>query len=207
MPLIRKDPPTAAPQTSPGPAIADLSSASADRRWAAARSAASEPGGIAALGHALAVEANARVREAILTALARTGSAEAVDAVLPHLRSDESGLRTAILDTLRLMPQALASRLAGLLHDGDADVRVLACDLARDPAIAGAADLLCDLLQHDPSANVCAAAVEVLAEIGGESALPALAQCPERFPADPFLAFAVDMATRRILSQPSDPRG
>jgi HEAT repeat protein len=205
MPLIRKDPPTA--QKTPGPAIADLASASADRRWAAARGAASEPGGIAALGRALTVEANARVREAMLTALARTGSAEAVDAVLPHLRSDESGLRTAILDTLRLMPQALAPRLAGLLHDGDADVRLLACDLARDPAMAGAADLLCDLLERDPSANVCAAAVEVLAEIGGERALPALTRCAARFPTDPFLAFAAGMATRRILSQPPSAGG
>jgi HEAT repeat protein len=82
---------------------------------------------------------------------------------------------------------------------------VLACDLARAPAITGAADLLCDLLERDPSANVCAAAVEVLAEIGGESALPALAHCAERFPADPFLAFAVEMATRQILSQSPAP--
>jgi len=150
----------------------------------------------------LAVEANPRVREAILTALARRGSAEAVDAVLPHLRSDDAGLRTAVLDTLRAMPLALAPYLAGLLRDRDADVRLLACDLARDPAIAGAADLLCDLLARDPSANVCAAAVEVLAEIGEAAALPALAHCATRFPVDPFLAFAVEMATQRILSQP-----
>jgi HEAT repeat protein len=202
MPLIRKDPPANAPPKGPGPAIADLASNSVDRRWAAARSAASEPGGIEALGRALAVEANPRVREAILTALARAGSAEAVDAVLPHLRSDHAGLRTAALDTLRAMPKALAPHLAGLLRDQDSDVRLLACDLARDPAIAGAADLLCDLLACDPSANVCAAAVEVLAEIGEEAALPALAQCATRFPADPFLAFAVEMATQQILSQP-----
>jgi hypothetical protein len=201
MPLIRKDPPANTPPTSPGPAIADLTSNSADRRWAAARSAASEPGGIKALGRALAVEADPRVREAILTALARNCSAEAVDAVLPHLRSDHSGLRTAALDTLRAMPRALAPHLAGLLRDQDSDVRLLACDLARDPAIAGAADLLCDLLVREPRANVCAAAVEVLAEIGEEGALPALAQCATRFPADPFLAFAIEMATQQILSQ------
>lgn len=202
MPLIRKDPPAGAPPKTPGQVIADLASGSADRRWAAARSAASEPGGIEALGRALAVEANPRVRDAILTALARTGSAEAVDAVLPHLRSDNASLRTAALDTLRAMPRALAPHLAGLLRDQDSDVRLLACDLARNPAIAGSADLLCDLLAREPSANVCAAAVEVLAEIGEEGALPALAQCATRFPADPFLAFAVEIATQRILSQP-----
>ncbi|MFZ3326051.1 MAG: hypothetical protein WA231_09235 [Methylocella sp.] len=47
-------------------------------------------------------------------------------------------------------------------------------------------------------ANVCAAAVDVLAEIGDVQALPTLWRCAARFPNDPFLAFAIKVAADRL---------
>ena len=205
MPLIRK-PASASPPTEalPRDHLADLASGTPDERWAAARTATEVPGGVEALSRALCVERDARVREAILTSLARLGTPEAVAAILPHLRSDDANLRAGSLDALRVVPGALAPRLPSLLADPDADVRLLACDLARGLPADRAVALLCGVLAREPEANVCAAAVEVLAEIAGPDALPALDACARRFPGDPFLPFAVRVAAERIGARPPD---
>lgn len=203
MPLVRR-PTSAFP--SPEPELPDRAAALAtgtpDERWAAARAVADAPDAVEVLGRALEVEEDPRVREAILTSLARQGTPEALAAILPHLRSDDANLRAGVLDALRLMPNALTPQLPDLLADADADVRLLACDLARGLPVADSTGLLCGLLTRDPEANVCAAAVEVLAEIAGPDALPAIEGCVRRFPGDPFLPFAVRIAAERIGARP-----
>jgi HEAT repeat protein len=207
MPLIRKPstPPTAAAPTAGAPAAA-LRDGNADERWAAARALAT-PDGVAALRQALAAEADPRVREAILTSLARVGSPESARAVIPYIGSDEATVRTGALDALRAMPQAVAESLPGLLADPDPDVRLLACELVREVPGAAATRMLADLLDAEAESNVCAAAVEVLAEVGGPDSLPALARCAERFGHEPFLAFAIKVASERIGAQAADRLG
>jgi hypothetical protein len=58
--------------------------------------------------------------------------------------------------------------------------------------------LLCRLLEHEQHPNVCAAAIDVLAEVGTRDAVPALQACAERFAGTPFLPFAVSIAIARI---------
>jgi HEAT repeat protein len=201
MPLVRK------PSTQVRPAAAaSLAGDTADERWAAARAAAERPDGVALLSAALSREADPRVREAIFTALARIATAESAAAVLPCLRSDDAGLRTAAIDCLRAMPLATAAHLPTLLADPDADVRLLSCELARGLPDDQANRLLCDLLEVETEKNVCAAAVEVLAEIGRPEALPSLARCATRFDGDPFIAFSIKVATARIVAPPRAPR-
>jgi hypothetical protein len=97
------------------------------------------------------------------------------------------------------MPDAVAAHIPRLLKDDDADVRLLACELVRNQPAA--ATMLGEVLATEREANVCAAAIEVLAEAGGPELLPLLAECAARFPNDPFLAFAVRVASERIGSQ------
>ena len=175
-----------------------LADASPDARWAAARAAADRPEAVPALADALARENDVRVREAIFTALARIATSESVLVVLPYIRSDDASLRTGSLDALRAMPSLMEPHLPQLLADPDGDVRLLACDLARTMTKAGMPELLCKLLDTDPQANVCAAAVEVLAEIGNADAVPSLKRCAARFPGDPFLGFAIEAAIERL---------
>lgn len=204
MPLIRGKPPAPAGATLDDDGIAlAMSTGSVDERWAAARAAAELPGGLDILRTALATETTPRVREAIFTGLARIATPASAAVAVDCMRSDDSGVRTGALDALRAMPEATAPHLAGLLRDEDADVRLLACELVRNQPAGAAAQLLVALLTSEREANVCAAAVEVLAEIGDPSALPVLAQCAARFPDDPFLAFAIGMASDRIGSQAS----
>jgi hypothetical protein len=206
MPLIRKpSTPVRTPPVDAAAAFAALEKGTDDERWAAARLVSELPGGIAALGRALSSEPDRRVREAILTSLARTGSGESVQALLPFLRSDEANLRSGALDALAAMKAAVGPYLPALLDDRDPDVRLLACELVRNLPAEGATHLLCKLLEAETEANVCAAAVEVLAEVGGPEALPALARCAERFRGTAFLEFSIRVTADRIRSQSARP--
>ncbi|HEY4174449.1 MAG TPA: HEAT repeat domain-containing protein, partial [Rhodopila sp.] len=173
----------------------------------AARAAVTLPGGVEALGAALGKEADPRVRTAIFTGLTRVASSASVDAVLPYLRADDANVRTGALDALRAMPRAVLPRLPELLNDADTDVRILSCEIARSLAPAEATSLLCDLLDHETDANVCAAAVDVLAEIGQAAAEPALRRCADRFPRAEFISFAVKVALQRVSAQADDAPG
>lgn len=199
MPLVRK-PSSETPIAQPDRAslATSLLGGSDDERWAAARSAYEIDDGVSLLGRALESERVPRIREAIFTALAKIGTPEAAAVVLPLLRSDEAAQRTAALDALQAMPSAAAGHLTLLLEDADPDVRLLACEIARRLPVDESAEVLVALIDREENANVCAAAIEVLAETGGLQSLPALARCGARFPDDPFLAFAVKAAIDRI---------
>ena len=206
MPLIRKSSTPAPPPSVDGAsAFAALEEGTDEERWVAARVVSEMPGGVAALAKALRSERDSRVREAILTSLVRTGSGECVEALLPFLRADEANVRTGALDALRAMKDAVRPYLPGLFQDRDADVRLLACELARNLPADVAAGLLCELLDAETEANVCAAAVEVLAEVGGPEALPALARCADRFRQTAFLDFSIKVTADRIRSQAARP--
>jgi HEAT repeat protein len=202
MPLIKR--PAAGTEIpapdSPNIAVA-LLEGSDDERWTAARSASEIPDNISLLSNALSREGVPRVREAIFTALAKIGTAESAAVVLPHLRSDDAARRTGALDALRAMAPAAGAHLPLLLSDADPDVRLLACELARNLPADEASRTLGALIEREENANVCAAAIEVLAETGDAAILPALSACAARFPNDPFLGFAADLASRRIGSR------
>lgn len=207
MPLVRGPQPPARTESEPfAEASSDLTGGDADQRWAAARMLANAPGAVGALSAAAARESVPRVREAIFTSLARIGSAESARAASTFLASDEADLRTAAMDALRAMPSAVRPLLPDLLVNADPDVRILTCDLVRDAPAGEASSLLCRVLDEDAHPNVCAAAVDVLAEVGGPEALPALGRCADRFPDEAFLGFSIRVAAERIGSQPAGPR-
>lgn len=199
MPLVRK-PAQALPveAATPQDILEALSSPHEERRWAAARAAAGAQHLGRPLAEALQSETAPRVREALLTSLVQIGNAESVAAVLSLLRSDDAGQRVAALDALRIMIRGAGELLPPLLHDADVDVRILSCELARALPDDAATALLCDVLRTEPDPNVCAAAVEVLAEMGREDALPALAARAQKFSGTPFLTFAIQVASDRI---------
>jgi HEAT repeat protein len=199
MPLVRKP---SDPALSSKPAPASLTAETSDERWAAARAASKHADGIASLATALAKETDPRVREAIFTSLARIATAASAEAVVPYLKSEEANLRTGAIDALRAMPRAAAPHLPGLLADPDSDVRLLSCEIVRCLPDTEANRLLCDLLDREAEKNVCAAAIEVLSEIGQPEALPVLERCAARFATDPFIAFSISVARDRIGAVP-----
>lgn len=204
MPLIRKPPSVASgtSPTAPDPAavFAALAAGSDDERWAAARAAADLPDSVPVLADALRRERSPVVREALFSALAHIASPRSVEAVLPFLRSDDASVRTEASDALLAMKEVVWPYVAPLLRDRDADVRILACGLVRDMPGEVAASLCCSVLDSEPEPNVCAVAVEVLAEVGESTALPVLERCAKRFSDSPFLEFSIQMAIDRVRS-------
>jgi HEAT repeat protein len=196
MPFIRRDPTSGTEKRSAGAArtLEDLRSEDGEARWTAARALGGDPQDLPALAAALAVEPTARVREALMTAIVRIGGEASVAALTLCMRSQNAAMRAAAIDALQAMPEAILPFMPALLADADSDVRILATELARKLPSQEATRLLSDLLEREPHPNVCAAAIEVLAEAGTSEAVPALRACAERFAGAPFLPFAVSVA-------------
>ena len=209
MPLIRKP---NKPSTPIAPQVAvdikqGLSSANENERWAAARAAAQSADATDVLLAALAAEQSPRVREALFTSLATIGSPQSVQAIVDFIRSDDAAVRAAALDALRARVDAIRTHIPALLSDSDSDVRILSCELARSLPNEEATRLLSELLTREDQPNVCAAAIEVLAEAGGPEALAVLDACAVRFADTPFMSFAIQVAKSRIQAQSAAPHG
>ncbi len=203
MPFIKRAPTTPTADTdAEGLAshLAALSSHDDEVRWRAARALGGRAEFVAQLAAALSVEQVPRVREAMMTALMRVGDAASIETLLPYLRSQDAGLRATALEALQALPEVILPFLPTLLADSDSDVRVLATELARNMPAPGATRILCELIENEEHPNVCAAAIEVLAEVGTREALPALKLCAERFSNTPFVSFAVSVAIARIAT-------
>lgn len=200
MPLIRGKKSGASGEAS-GSHQAALDSPDADSRWTAARAFAGKADAVPALAAALARESIPRVREAIMTALIRIGNPASIEVLLPYLRSQDAGVRAASIEALQALPEAIAPFMPPLLSDSDSDVRLLATELARNMEASEATRLLCELIEHEHHPNVCAAAIDVLTEVGTPEALPTLARCAARFAATPFLPFAISVAMNRISGE------
>lgn len=198
MPLIRKPPSGEPPQPAPSDTASGLTSASADARWSAARALGRMPGHSQTLVAALQRESDPRVRDALFTALAKVGDDVAIRALCDSIRSPDAAMRTGALDALATMPDEIIPQLGALLRDPDPDVRILSCDLARRIPAALATKELSGLLEREEVANVCAAAAEVLTEVGEPDAIPALQAAKARFADDEFLGYAMDAAIRTI---------
>lgn len=166
------------------------------RRWAAL-DLAGKPEATEALSARLATEESRAARDAIVTALVQTGGEPVARALVPHLRSEDAAVRNAAVGALALI-EATAMVVPELLADPDPDVRVLCVMVLaslHDPRVP---DWLLSVIEGDDHANVCGCAVDVLAEVGEPGMCDALEALPARFPSDPFLPFAVDLAVKRL---------
>lgn len=156
------------------------------------------PQAVPGLCERLGEEEDHAVRETLLLTLMGLRSRAVAEGLIPHLRSEDAGLRNAVIDALQKMPDAVAPCMEDILHDPDSDVRIFAVNvLAALPHPQGP-EWLIDVVEHDDHLNVCVAAVDVLTEVGGPEAAAPLRRLLARFPDEPFLAFAVETALRRI---------
>lgn len=168
------------------------------RRRQAVRRLAELPEGLPYLIAHLEVELDRSVLEVLLQALVRAATPEAQAALVQGLRSDQATLRNATLDALRQHPDQATLLVEQLLEDSDPDVRILTLSLLGTLALPQTESWLIQVLEHDPHVNVCAAAIDLLCEVGTEAARPALEAVSRRFASEPYVQFAVQQALRRI---------
>ena len=197
-PLTTDEP---APARSVGELLADLAAPSPGQRRAAIRELGAYPTAARPLCEHLSRESDLSVRESILTALMRLASGEVVAGLIPYLASEDVWLRNAVIEALPRMAQASRAALTEQLLHPEADVRILsvtALAQLRDSVVTAR---LVQLLADEPDVNVCAAALEDVAERGTGSAIPALHALAARFDDEPFIAFATGLAISRIESR------
>ena len=205
MVLTRNSTPPAPEQAAPQPGsdwdtvrmrLADPDAAT--RRWAA-RDAAMMPEASALLAERLRVEGEPSVRKVILTSLTRIGDSTAVASLVQCLRcEDDARLRGDAIEAIKALPGAVSDIVPELLRDEDSDVRIQAIsmlEVVQDPQVEA---WLLEIIEHDPVLNVCAAALNLLNEIGTGAAFAALTRLQARYPDEPYIRFATDLAFRRI---------
>ena len=178
--------------------LAQLSEANSKARRSAARDLSDCPGAAAALVERLKIEPEVSVREVILTTLTRLGDRTAVAGLVDCLRSEDAALRNEAIEAMKQLPDAVAPIMRELLADPVSDVRIFAVDILESLRHQEVEAWLIEVIDKDPHINVCAAAVDLLSEVGTEAALKALAGLKTRFADEPYIHFAADLALKRI---------
>ena len=205
MPLIRAGEPPAfkaeAPPAGSDQLVAALHQGMPAERRAAARGLASYPEAVADLAVHLGNEPDASVRDAILTALIALRTPAAAAGLLPYLRSEDAALRNEAIEALQAMPEAVAPYIEKMLSDRNSDVRILMINVLAALPHPLVPRWLEQVVRADQHVNVCAAAIDALAEAGDAATEPALAAVAARFPDEPFIAYAAGIAMRRIAGQ------
>lgn len=181
--------------------LVDLSAPESGTRRAAARELAAYPQAAMDLCDRLEVETSPSVRAAIFAALIRQQTAEVAARLARHLRSDDASLRNGAIEALQEMPDAVVPHLQGLLADADSDVRIFAVNILGALCLAEAPRWLAEVVRRETHINVCAAAVDALAEVGGLEVIDDLQALRDRFAGDAFMVFAIDTAIRRIRGE------
>lgn len=174
-------------------------SLASSRRWAA-RDLSGCPDAAAALVAQLHREDDHTVREIILTSLTMLGNATAVAGMVACLRSEEASLRNEAIEAMKLMPEAVAPILDSLIRDPDPDVRIFTVNIMESLRYPLVEEKLREVIEQDPHLNVCATAVDLLGEVGTVSSRQALENLKLRFPDDPYISFAANLALKRISS-------
>jgi len=169
----------------------------AARRWAA-RDLAFCPESSAALIEQLQQELNSSVREIILTTLTQLGDELAVASLVNYLRSEDVVLRNEAIEAMKLLPEEVAPIMGNLLKDPDPDVRISAVNILESLRHQNVEVWLKEVIEQDVHVNVCATAVDLLGEVGTAASQEALENLKIRFPDEPYISFAADLALKRI---------
>lgn len=167
------------------------------RRWAA-RDLVQFPEATRALVDRLGLEADGAARQVILTTLTRLGDEVAVAGLVECLRSEDVALRNEAVDAMKQLPDEVAPIMRGLLKDADPDVRIFAVNILESLRHPEVESWLIEVIRDDSHVNVCATAVDLLGEVGSLAARDALLLLRERFPQEPYVQFAANLALRRI---------
>jgi len=167
------------------------------RRWAARDLAEHEESSDALIAR-LTCEADPSVRDAILTALTHLGNTRAVLGLVECLRSEDAALRNEAIEAMKRLPEAVAPIMNSLLADEDSDVRIFAVNILESLCHPQVETWLIGVIEQDDHINVCGTAVDLLGEVGTPVSQSALIHLKAKFPDEPYICFAVDLALKRI---------
>lgn len=171
-----------------------------DTAVAAPAAAKQVPTGSArSLAARIASEPSLPRRAQMLTGLVALNSPAAAAALAGLIGHADAAVRGSGVDGLRRIGAAVARpALAALLASPSPDVRIRALDAIDRVPDAEIEAWLIALLGREPQHNVCALALDLLADMGTPTALPVIREVRLRFANEPFVAFAADHALCQI---------
>ena len=167
------------------------------RRWAV-RDMINCPDASDALIKLLQREQDSSVREIILTTLTQIGDEVAVAGLVSYLRSEDVALRNEAIEAMKQLPGSVAPIMGNLLKDPDPDVRIFAVNILESLRHGLVEQWLHEVIVQDQHVNVCATAVDLLGEVGTSFSRDALERLKARFPEEPYITFAANLALKRI---------
>jgi len=177
---------------------AALENSDASGRRQAAREIVHCPDAASVLVSRLQRENDDAVREVILGALVRMSDPIALSGLVDCLRSEDAALRNEVIERFAQMGREVDPTLQSLLKDPDPDLRIFAVNILASSQHPNVESWLIEIIEQDTHLNVCAAAADLLCEVGTEASIDALARLKARFADEAYIQFAADLALKRI---------
>jgi HEAT repeat protein len=171
-----------------------------ERRWAA-RDLADYKEASSYLVEQLMKEKDIAVREIIISSLLAIGDEIAIAGLINCLKSDDAHLRNSAIEALKQVSEKVSPYIEKLLQDREPDVRIFAVNILESLRHPNVVKWLIEVIEKDENVNVCATALDLLAEVGTEEAIPAIKKVKERFKNEPYIQFASDIALKRISGE------
>jgi HEAT repeat protein len=171
-----------------------------ERRWAA-RDLADYKEASSYLVEQLMKEKDIAVREIIISSLLAIGDEIAIAGLINCLKSDDAHLRNSAIEALKQVSEKVSPYIEKLLQDREPDVRIFAVNILESLRHPNVVKWLIEVIEKDENVNVCSTALDLLAEVGTEEAMPAIKKVKERFKNEPYIQFASDIALKRISSE------
>ena len=179
--------------------LAGLDSSDATLRRMAASDLIAFPHAEEALGELLQRETDPQVLESLMNTLAAYSTSSAVEKILPALRADDAFKRNLAIEVLKTLPDLVAPHIEALLEDADPDVRIFTVNVLESLRHPKVLPWLLSVLKNDQHVNVCATALDLLAEVGSEECLPVLDTLMKRYQHEPYLMYAAQIVMDRIV--------
>jgi HEAT repeat protein len=171
-----------------------------ERRWAA-RDLADYKEASSYLVEQLMKEKDIAVREIIISSLLAIGDEIAIAGLINCLKSDDAHLRNSAIEALKQVSEKVSPYIERLLQDREPDVRIFAVNILESLRHPNVVKWLIEVIEKDENVNVCSTALDLLAEVGTEEAMPAIKKVKERFKNEPYIQFASDIALKRISGE------
>ena len=183
--------------------VSGLDTAEPASRRAAVRKIAGLPKAYILLTKRLRSEEDPFVRKAILATLACLTDPEEIGGLVECLfveclSSEDPALRNGALEVLQCLSVKIEHLLPRMLSNPCPDLRIFAVNFIAALDAAVGESWLIEVIRQDDDVNVCAAAVDLLCEVGSSEAMIPLVHVKARFSEEPYLQFAADTALRRI---------
>ncbi len=170
-----------------------------ERRWAA-KDLADYKDSANELVKRLMKEEDLSVREQIFLSLMIVDGNVAIKGIIDCLKSDDASLRNQSIETLKQMADVVAPYIENLIKSPDSDTRIFAINILESLRHPNVIKWLVEVIEGDTNVNVCATALDLLAEVGNEASLPAIEKVKERFKEEPYIQFTADLAIKRIIT-------